>query len=319
MRDMPRNTILVGDAYETLTGLPAESVHCVISSPPFFALRDYGVTGQIGLEGSVDQWVERLHSVMVELHRVLTPTGSLWLDFGDAYSRNVRSGAPSKSLYLSGERLALRMIGDGWILRNRICWLKTNPMPQAVTDRLSNTYDLVFHFVRENRYFYDVDSLRLPYGEGSLVGKDPGDSWRLPAANYRGPHHATFPEQLVERPLLATCPLRVCSACNLPWKREPAKIITVGKKVAPGNDQYVRRYRGSWRTLRRPGPLAAGCVCGAPTQPGLVLDPFFGTGTVGVAAERLGRDWCGIELSSTYASLAYERLGRAGPEQAVAA
>lgn len=301
-----------------LRQLPAASVDLVLTSPPWFALRSYGVDGQIGLEDNVEEWVNRLRAVMVEIKRVVVPTGSIWLDLGDTYSRHRHSGAPPKSLLLAPERLALALIEDGWILRNKQIWWKTNPMPDAVKDRLTNTYDVVFHFTKQGNYHYDIDAIRVPHAEG-LVGKNPGDVIRLPAANYRGAHFATFPEQLVERPILATCPLRVCTACGLPWTRVAAKAFTIGnRKPANQPDRFVRRYSGSWITLRQPGPPVAGCDCNAPTRPGLVLDPFFGTGTVGAVAQRLGRDWLGIEINPDYADLAWGRLGRDGPEVKVA-
>jgi DNA modification methylase len=311
--------VLVGDALDQLRTLPTASIDLVLTSPPWFALRNYDVEGQIGLEESVDEWVNRLRVVMIEIRRVLVPTGSVWLDLGDTYSRHSRSGAPAKSLLLSPERLALAMLEDGWILRNKQIWWKTNPMPDAVQDRLTNTYDIVFHFTKKAQYFYDLDAIRIPH-DGNLVGKNPGDVIRLPAANYRGAHFATFPEQLVERPILASCPLRVCTKCGLPWTRGRVESIILGnRKPASQPDRFVRRYSGSWITLRQPGPLLPGCACNASTRPGLVLDPFFGTGTVGAVAQRLGRDWLGIEINPEYAELAWRRIGRSRSDAEVAA
>jgi site-specific DNA-methyltransferase (adenine-specific) len=149
-----------------------------------------------------------------------------------------------------------------------------------------------------------------------LVGKNPGDVWSLPTAHYKGAHFATFPERLVEPPILATCPLRVCGSCSAPWNPEPGKTFVLGQRgPAAGVDQdrRVRRYPSTWQVLRQPGPLKPGCDCASATRPGIVLDPFFGTGTVGAVAERLGRDWLGIEISDVYADLARRRLGRGSP------
>jgi DNA modification methylase len=315
----PRNTILVGDALHRLRRFASASVDCCITSVPFYLMRDYSTPGQIGLEKTVEAWVDRLTAVMVELRRVLADHGSVWLDLGDSYSRHARFGAPAKSLLLAPDRLAVRLLHEGFLVRNKVIWWKPNAMPDAVTDRLTNTYDVVLHLVKRPRYFYDLDAIRVPEPSGDLVGKNPGDVLQLPAANYHGAHFATFPPGLVERPLLATCPLRVCTKCNTPWQREPGRIVTIGKRVPPGNDPRVRRYRGSWRTLRQPGELLPSCTCHASARPGLVLDPFIGTGTVAAVAEQHGRDWVGIELNSDYVTLAYERLGRAGPDLSVAA
>jgi DNA modification methylase len=315
----PRNTILVGDALHHLRHFAPASVDCCITSVPFYLMRDYATPGQIGLEETVEAWVDRLTAVTVELRRVLADHGSVWLDLADSYSRHARFGAPTKSLLLAPDRLAIRLVREGFIVRNKVIWWKPNAMPDAVTDRLTNTYDVVLHLVKRPHYYYDLDAVRVPEPTGDLVGKNPGDVLRLPAANFRGAHFATFPPGLVERPLLATCPLRVCTRCNTPWRREPGRIVTIGKRVPPGTDPRVRRYRGSWRTLRQPGDLLPACTCDAPARPGLVLDPFIGTGTVAAVAERHGRDWAGIEINADYVTLAYERLGRAGPEQSVAA
>ncbi len=355
MKAAPRNTILIGDAVEQLRTLPTASVDAVVTSPPFYMLRDYAAEGQIGLEGTVNEWAERLRVVMAEAHRVLVPTGSAWIDLGDSYSRHPRYGAPAKSLLLAPERLAIALVKDGWILRSKLIWAKTNPMPSSVTDRLANTYDVVLHLVKQRTYHYDIDAIRIPHrtGQGraerlgttkrpawagplagsnsglqrfrppgipgNLRGKNPGDVWSLPSAHYCGAHFATFPEKLIERPILATCPLRVCTTCSAPWRNGPGKTFVLGERQPAGRDPHVRRYPSRWRVLHQPGPLAAGCGCNAATRPGLVLDPFFGTGTVGVVAERLGRDWLGIEINPAYADQAWRRLGRSPtPEERAA-
>ena len=301
----PRNTILIGDARERLRQLPDASVDCCITSPPFYGLRDYGLAGQIGLEPAVGDWVARLEAVLAEVARVLTPTGSLWLNLADSYSIHSRFGAPPKSLLLGPERLLLALRRSGWLVRNKVIWSKPNPMPSSVRDRLTTSYEFVYFLVRSRRYYFDLDAIRVPHTSiprrrrstqavpagavgpladrnlglaqarvvGHPLGKNPTDVWVIPPQRSRLPHYAAFPAALVERPLLATCPARVCTACHRPWPQE-----------------------------------TAACGCGARTRSGLVLDPFFGTGTVGVVAERHGRDWLGIELSQPYAELAWQRL-----------
>jgi DNA modification methylase len=346
MNALPRNTILVGDALTRLRTLPAASVDVVITSPPYYQLRDYGVPGQLGQEVSVAEWVDNLRAVCAELARVLKPGGSLWLNLGDSYSSHRRYGAPPKSLLLAPERLLLALATDGWLTRNKVIWSKTNPMPSSVGDRLNTTYDAVYFLVRSPRYFFDLDAIRLPYvgpvgarverresWEGTLsasrdglarakrhgyvggLGSNPGDVWRLNAGRYPGAHFATFPMGLVQRPLLATCPERVCRACGTPWTRPPGRRTVIGRKGRPSGhpDALVRRYGQRWEVTRTLGRLVPGCPCQAGTQPGVVLDPFFGTGTVGVVAREHGRDWLGIELNPAYARLALERLGQPIP------
>lgn len=350
MKTLPRNVILQGDARTVLSGLLAQSIDCAITSPPYFQLRDYGVRGQLGLEATVEAWVENLRSAFAEVARVLKPHGSVWLNLGDSYSRAQRTGAPPKSLLAAPERLLLALMADGWIVRNKVVWAKANPMPHSVADRLNATYDFVYFLTRQPSYYFDLDAVREPHrsqrpasrrresspeerrargplaggdnaglrqlarrGEvGHRLGKNPGDVWHLPASGYRGAHFATFPPTLVERPLLATCPERICVQCDRAWRR-PVRIrrSRAHGRGKPSDSARVRRYPTRYEVIREVGQLKP-CGCFAPTRPGVVLDPFFGTGTVGEVARAHGRDWLGIELNSKYVRLAEARLGLRG-------
>lgn len=333
---MPRNQILVGDVHTRLAELPDASVNCVITSPPYWAQRDYGHDGQIGAEPTVNGWVANLAAVCAELARVLRPDGALFLNVGDGYSRHPREGAERKSLLLGPERLALRLTQSGWLLRNKVIWTKRNPMPSSVADRLTTTHEFVYFLTRSPDYWFDLDAIREPATTATLhpqpsprqhrsahyppraavpnlhggraprvdlnqglvdlkaagrdshpLGKNPGDNWIIATASYRGAHFATFPLELVRRPLLATCPERVCVNCGQSWQRAPQVID--GRALATG-------------------PLRPVCRCRADWRPGVVLDPFMGSGTVALAAENQGRDWVGIELNPAYAALAERRL-----------
>ena len=333
MKVLPRNTILAGDARQRLSELLAESVDCVITSPPYFRLRNYAASGQLGQERDVDEWVANLRAVFRELARVLKPHGSVWLNVGDSYSRHSSWGAPPKGLLAAPERLLLALMESGWRCRNKVVWVKPNPLPQSAADRLSPTYEVIYFLVRRPAYYFDLDAIRVSHrsidrprrarpaevdrtyvggniGLGQLKsagrvghpnGKNPGDVWTLPTASYRNAHFATFPEALVERPLLATCPERICVQCDRPWRR-PVRLLT------------VHTDEGS-RTVRKVGKLER-CDCFAPSRPGVVLDPFFGTGTVGAVAARHDRDWLGIELNPAYRKLAERRLACIDPEAA---
>ncbi|WP_246281896.1 DNA-methyltransferase [Fodinicola acaciae] len=323
--ELPRNTVLVGDAQAQLCRLPDASVDMVLTSPPYFRLRDYGVDGQFGLEPDVDTWVGMLREVMAEVARLLVPTGTLWLNLGDSYSLHQNQGAPAKSLLLAPERLAAALLADGWTLRNKVIWSKTNPMPSPVRDRLSATHEYVYVFARQKRYFFDLDAIREPHVSvtrpprsttatdsvpehwrgpnsdggsglaklkaaglvGHPLGKNPGDVWRLPTVGFKGAHFATFPRALAERAIRAGCPEQRCATCYLPWQRP--------------------MLRGLGGSARR-GALGPTCDCDAGIQPGLVLDPFLGSGTTALVAEQLHRDWLGIELNTDFAQLAMQRL-----------
>lgn len=328
-RELPRRQILIGDASQRLRELPADSVDCVISSPPYFAQRDYGVDGQLGAEASVQHWVGELVGVLAEVRRVLKPSGSVWLNVGDGYARTPHEGAQRKSLLLGPQRLAIALAEDGWLVRNHVIWAKRNPMPSSVRDRLTNAHETVLLLTKQPTYYFDLDAIRVPaetpapthrrarrvtyppssaaprLGQGQSarvdlnlglagggrdrhpLGKNPSDVWWLSTSAYRGAHFAVFPAELVRRPLLASCPERLCPGCGSPWRRVPQRLD--GR-------------------LLRTGPLRPACSCGQPGVPGMVLDPFLGSGTVAVVAEELGRDWLGIELSPAYAALAEQRL-----------
>lgn len=332
MTAAPRNRVLVGDAAQRLAQLPAASVDMVLTSPPYFRLRDYGVAGQLGLERGVAEWVIALRGIARQVQRLLTPTGSFWLNVADSYSVHAREGAARKSLLLGPERLAVALLDDGWLLRNKIVWAKTNHIPSSVRDRLSNGWEGLYVFVKQPEYFFDLDAIRAPHRSkpsrrrtgwlgrtkreswrgpnaddarglvrmkasgriGHPLGKNPGDVWQLPASGYRGAHHATFPVALAERAIRAGCPEARCAVCHRPWRR------SLRRAVVPGEGEVASR-----------GSLEPACRCQAPNEPGLVLDPFFGAGSTGVAAELLTRDWLGIELNPDFARLAEQRIREA--------
>lgn len=324
----PRNVVLEGDAAEVLKSLATESVDCVLTSPPYFHLRAYDAgPAELGQEAHVGAWVEGLRRVASEIHRVLTPSGSFWLNVSDSYSKHPKFGAPAKSLLLGPERLAAALQQDGWIVRNRIVWAKTTPLPSPIVDRLTNGYEFIYHLVKQPRYFYDLDSIRLPLKSlqprsrdgvtvtpiavlgdlagprlglaklmaegrtGHKLGKNPTDVWSLPPGRSVGGHFATFPASLARRPILASCPEHVCLMCGQPWRRSTMPVQEV-------------------EGVGQPRPLVP-CGCGAPTRAGLVLDPFAGSGTTLKVARELGRDALGIELAPRYAALARERASLA--------
>jgi site-specific DNA-methyltransferase (adenine-specific) len=320
-----RNVVLQGDALEVLRTLPDASVDCIVTSPPYFQARSYqGGAQEFGQETHIDEWVEHLRTVAAEIARVLVPWGAFWLNIGDVYASRPSEGAPPKSLLLGPERLAQSLLADGWIVRNRLAWTKPNPLPSSAADRLTQSWEFVYLLVREPHYFFDLDAIREPlantpaprprptpdrrachgardHGHSGLtrlsrdgrrghpLGKNPGDAWRIAGARVRG-HGASFPAELIRRPILATCPEKVCIRCGRPWQRARHPVRLVDGKPQP-------------RAL-------VPCGCGAATRPGLVLDPFMGSGTVALVARQHHRDWLGIELNPKYVQLTRDRLER---------
>jgi len=317
---VPRNRVIVADVLAGLRRLPSASVDCVITSPPYFLLRDYHVAEQVGAEAAVTDYVARMLDVCNEIARVMKPEGTFWLNLGDSYSRHMRYGASPKSLLLAPERILIGLAERGWIVRNKVVWAKPNPMPSSVGDRLTCTWEPLYLLVRSEQYFFDLDAIRQPhtttrtpalgtlqakYGgkrpswagplagandgltraqaEGRVghpLGKNPGDVWTIATAGFRGAHFATFPARLIERPIIAAVPERVCAICGRRWQRADAALCPT-------------------------------CACGIEWRPGAVLDPFMGAGTVAIVAEQHGRDWIGIELNPEYARLAEQRIKEA--------
>jgi site-specific DNA-methyltransferase (adenine-specific) len=327
MKALPKGTILRGDAREVMAGLLPGSVDCCVTSPPYAnGLRRYSDSErELGREPSVTEYVENLVAVLRQVRRLLKNSGALWLNLGDSFSKHASQGAPRGSLLLVPQRVALALSADGWIVRNVLIWHKPNPLPESVRDRLSSTYETVIFATKERRYLFDLDQIRVPHrsadrngilrpaerrrryqggnsGIGALKaegrvghrrGKNPGDLWTIPTAVDRSGHQATFPEKLIEPMIRSTCPERICVQCDSAWTR-PTRIVS-------------RRTSEGMRHTRKVGELRR-CDCFAPTRPGVVLDPFMGTGTTAVVAERLRRDWLGVELNPTYIKLAADRL-----------
>jgi DNA modification methylase len=331
MSAVARNQILVGDAATRLAELPDQSVDCAVTSPPYYNLRDYEAAGQIGHEPSIHDWVDTLLGVTEQVARVLKPRGTFWLNVADSYSRHANDGAPPKAMLLGPERLLVALDAQGWIVRSKVVWSKPHPMPDPARDRLTGAWEPLYLLTRARHYYFDLDAIRVPHltprrrprstrgpeprGPGRDIprwagpragdqsglerykalglpghpfGKNPGDVWTIAQSSIRGVHHATFPQALIERPILAGCPQHVCGACGSAWQRPrpPAGATTP------------------------PEPQAA-CRCDQPPAPGLVLDPFMGSGTTAIVAERLQRNWVGIELNPAFASVAHNRIEHA--------
>lgn len=216
-------TILHGDCRDVLRTLPDASVNCVVTSPPYYGLRNYDAEGQIGLEATPEEYIDGLASVFREVRRILTDDGTLWLNIGDTYRRKQRLLIPA--------RVALAMQQDGWLLRDEIVWEKPNAMPASVTDRTTPSHEMVYLFAKIDNYTFDIDAIREPaisrrergrpngaatfekFGKNTSCGvKEDGlrqkrSVWSVHTAKYKGAHFAVFPPELIQPCILAGCPV----------------------------------------------------------------------------------------------------------------
>ncbi|GLZ37850.1 site-specific DNA-methyltransferase [Actinokineospora sp. NBRC 105648] len=375
-------TLHCGDATDVLSAMPDSSVHCVVTSPPYYGLRDYG-TGrwvggardcehskvrhaaaetddpalqhrrcercgalredrQHGLEATPQDYINRLRDVFAQLHRVLVPDGTVWLNLGDSYSAqppgrtrdpmanstlhgaaaattlrdSVRAAAvdrtralPPKNLLGMPWRTAFALQADGWILRNAIIWHKPNAMPESVQDRLSNRYETIFLLTRQRKYYFDLDAIREPLARPEAIGQH-----IVIGGNNKGRHAG----------IDATARRRGHTATGRYGANRTAMPRWRGDSLAPTGRQHDARHPSgknpgdvwsmSTRPLREahfaafPIDIPLRCIAaGCPPQ-GVVLDPFSGAATTGMAARRLGREYVGIDLNPEYHRIGIRRL-----------
>lgn len=221
--------LVAGDASDVLESLPAASVDCVVTSPPYYGLRDYGVEGQIGLEAHPDVYLAKLVDVFRGVHRVLKGSGSVWVNIGDTYwsGKGLPTGKDPKrghkrfrrpqdrriddvwcrpkQLLLLPHRFAIEMQKAGWIVRNDIVWHKTTGVPDPARDRSAVEHEYIFHFVKQRRYHFDMKSVEVP-SNGKRSHKPPPSVWEYAPSGSQKKHSAVFPEWLLERPMRATLP-----------------------------------------------------------------------------------------------------------------
>lgn len=315
-------TIIEGDVCAVLANLPSDHFDCIVTSPPYWGLRDYGCAGQIGLEPTLDGYLETMLAVCRDLWRVLKPTGTFWLNIGDSYcstdkwggggvtgkqtvaedgsvpswqvrqKKQKQPGLKPKDLCMVPARLALALQADGWWIRSEIIWAKPNPMPESVTDRPTSAHEKIYLLTKSEQYYYDADAVREAYNENSLSRYD-------------------SPMQGTDR-----------NGGQIGGSRQPGgEWAPKNQKIAP--NPLGRNIRNVWTMSTQPfkeahfatfpPELAERCIKAGSPPAGHVLDPFGGAGTTGLVADRLGRDCTLIELNPEYAAMARRRISGDSP------
>lgn len=330
-------TILHGDCRDVLQTLPGESVHCCVTSPPYFGLRDYGVAGQIGLESTPDAFVAEMVSVFREVRRILRADGTLWVNLGDSYANDgkwggtsggkhvnalhgaagpgrqkVNTGLKPKDLIGIPWRVAFALQADGWFLRQDIIWSKPNPMPESVRDRCTKSHEYIFLLSKSERYYYDVDAI----AERSISEHAPGNTTHKHATAYE----MGAIEHRTKTGLVAFAQRVRRSKDVAEASRKPdSPPHSLSEFEAKRGRQYETRNRRSvWIVATTPfggahfatfpPSLIEPCILAGCPAGGTALDPFGGAGTTGLVADRLGRDAILIELNPEYADMAKRRL-----------
>ena len=300
---MKINTIYNEPCLDTLRKMPNDYLDCVITSPPYWQLRDYGYDGQWGLEPTFQEYLEHLWEMMDEIYRVLKPTGTVWINLGDTYNgsktgntsnkgycentvintfkKEKISSIKNKCLLLIPHRFAIGCIERGWIVRNDIIWAKRNGMPESCTDRFSKKHEYFFFMVKSEKYYFDLDAIRDKIkdasiqktkikfggnkGDGNKSGIYSGNEW-TPRTDGKNPGTISDFWDITTKP-------------------------SSSKHYATYNDQLIKK------------PILAGCPEG-----GLIYDPFMGTGSTAHASLRANRNYVGSEMSKSYIDIANNRL-----------
>ena len=302
------NTIFNEPCLETLKKMQDKSIDCVISSPPYWQLRDYGYDGQWGLEPTFKEYLEHLWQMMDEIYRVLKDEGTCWIKLGDSYNnsgwagnrdgkfndqpivatntkagRGGQKGYPNKCLVLLPHRFAIGCIDRGWILRNDVIWAKRNGMPEPVTDRFTKKHEYIFFMTKSEKYYFDLDAIRDKHKHSNDKRND-------------GNRHTynINAKSNTEEMLSAT------AVSFNPKGKNPGSVSDFWDVTTKGSgDQHFASYNTD--LIKK--PILAGCPEG-----GLIYDTFMGTGTTAMAALRANRNFVGSEMSTEYIKICEQNI-----------
>lgn len=341
--------ILEGNVLETLKDVPACSVQCAVTSPPYYGLRDYGVDGQIGLEETPEAYVEKLVQVFREVRRVLKDDGTLWLNLGDSYngsgkganadgsagkagkinsgSKGTQQGTFTKSDVLGLKpkdligipwMVAFALRADGWFLRQDIIWNKPNPMPESVTDRCTKAHEYIFLLSKSKTYYYDQDAIRVPYAEASLPralrGTSENNKW-VEGAPGSTAHTISQPRKNVRKQFE-----KEHGGGGSGLKGHSGYMAADGRLLINplGRNKWsvwevptVAYKEAHFATF--PPDLIRPCILAGSKEGDIVLDPFNGSGTTGEVSIMHNRSYIGCELNPDYVKLTKRRLSKVQP------
>lgn len=287
--------IITGDALTELKKLPNSSINCCVTSPPYYQLRDYEAEGQIGFEETYQEYIDTLVAVFCEVRRVLKDDGTLWLNIGDRYSASRQmifdTGVECKRKDLIGIPwlLAFALRRNGWYLRQDIIWNKPNCMPESVKDRCTRSHEYIFLLSKSEKYYFDSTAIAepavtsdrsFPRGSKGTMAPNSGrrKQGRAGIRTYTG-----FNEMDFSKP-----------SPQMRNKRDVWNVSTSGSKC-----EHFAVF---------PEKLIEPCILAGCPKGGIVLDPFLGSGTTAIVAEKLGRECIGIELNAENVKIAIQRL-----------
>lgn len=351
--------VQIGDCLELARSLESDSVDCIVTSPPYWGLRDYGTPDAWGLEPTLAEYLARLGSLFEELRRALKPSGTCWVNMGDSYvagqggrqsavgecptvhkvdrptpkdrpelvnapagwakrSMTTRtypakeSGLRPKCLIGQPWRVAFMLQDQGWYLRQEIVWHKPNPMPESVRDRCTKSHEQIFLLTKSPKYYFDQDAIREPMAESSRVRL----SQNLEAQE--GPHRANAGgktngamKAVSKRDTFA----RDSKECDVPGQsmrqhRADREAVDYGSCGANARTVWTIATVGFAEAHFAvfPPEIPRRCISAGCPPDGLVLDPFTGSGTTGMVAKQLGREFIGFEVNPEYAKMAEKRI-----------
>lgn len=339
--EVPRNTVLQGHVLDRLRELPCDCVDVVVTSPPYWGLRDYGDMKQIGLEKHPSEYIAKIAEVFLEVKRVLKPSGSLWLNLGDTYfGGNGKAGRPEgwsdlENDKLSGHapadfirernklrsswlqpkqkmmipaRVAIALQEQGWILRNEVVWHKVNHMPESVRDRLTRSWESIYFFTKSNKYYFNLNAIKKPLTDSTIqrVQRPYKNKQKCVADNLSNTSSQKYADKIKHS-------LAVGRTGNFIYS-DPLHTKPLNEIGANPGDVWSLTTEGlkDEHFAVYPQKLVKRILSCACPKGGLVLDPFAGSGTSLLVAHKMGFDWLGIELVPKYCEIIDKRINRHG-------